>query len=114
MSYEFVFWKVSDDVSLQRKHELYGLLADGEVLPGCESVDVSEALAAVSAEFSDWERIGKNVWDGDGGFQVSTSSFGVIVSCYDMPSAQRARLQRIMAAVGLSVFDPQRSVESVQ
>lgn len=107
--YELVFWKYLDDVYLNHQ-EVYEDLQEEKTIDGLELLPIEVICNRIGKVFSEWEKVDENSWknpNGNGAFQVKTTTQSVQIDCYGTEGKTMDILVGILEEFKCSLYDPQ-------
>ncbi len=113
MSYDLNFWKYKKNIYLNHQ-EVYEKCSDEEIVEGLEELPLNLIIEAIKIEFEDWKINESNNFDienpnGDGSFQIFTTSQFVRFDCYRMNGDNMNRIIEIMDKYDCPLYDSQVS-----
>lgn len=113
MGVDLNFWKVQDGFDLDSAAVYQTACCDHENVEGLESLPIEEILKETAAGFPDWNAV--DLWnyekkDGQGSFQITTTTQMVRFDCYSMERTDMKRFSSIMSKFECPLYDPQLGV----
>lgn len=113
MSIDLNFWKYESDTYLDNAIVYQKACCNNEKIEGLEVLPIEDILKEIAIVFHDWNSFGLFDYEqkeGQGSFQISTTSQTVRFDCYSMEQADIKRFSAIMSKFGCLLYDPQLGV----
>lgn len=112
MGRDMAFWKYKDGVYLDHQKIYEQVCCEGEENDGLKILPISDIRRRLEQEFSDYEMLDDDSFEGSSGaFTVTTTDRSIRFDCtWELPPRELNRIIDVMSEFDLPFYDPQISV----
>lgn len=110
MSMDLAFWRYKNGKSDDHTR-VYESICEGETLECLEELPITDIRGKIAEVFSGWTALDRDTYDKDerAGFQIFTTTQGVVFNCGGMSGDEMNLLIDIMLGFCCPLYDPQIS-----